>query len=248
MNTTTFFRYQYALLGNHALPVSIAAVLAWLMLADGDVNPEEVRYLDAFQSAQGIGEKLWLEIVSIGQMASVPELNQAFVTIQQRLAPDARMLLLDLILGMVLADGRIHASEKLIMELIVDAIGIGADGFKQRYQEVVGRPYSSPGDVSSAAWWHAFEHQREKRANGDSAHDRNTQNSYRSNRNGERIRALSILGLEEGADASAIQAAFRRLAMVHHPDRFQNLGPEAQNTAHETFVRIKNAYEFLRTG
>ena len=55
-----------------------------------------------------------------------------------------------------------------------------------------------------------------------------------------------MLGLEEDASQNDVVAAFRRLAKVHHPDRFQTLGPEAQRAAHETFIRIKNAYDMLR--
>jgi curved DNA-binding protein CbpA len=39
--------------------------------------------------------------------------------------------------------------------------------------------------------------------------------------------------------------AFRRLAKVHHPDRFASAGPEAVKTAELQFKRIRAAYERL---
>ena len=44
-----------------------------------------------------------------------------------------------------------------------------------------------------------------------------------------------------------IKAAFRRLSHAHHPDRFQRLGPEAVEASTHRFLRIKQAYDALRS-
>ena len=41
------------------------------------------------------------------------------------------------------------------------------------------------------------------------------------------IEALATLGLTGEASAEDIREAYRHLAQIHHPDRFQKLGAEA---------------------
>lgn len=51
------------------------------------------------------------------------------------------------------------------------------------------------------------------------------------------IKHYSLLGLENGADKESIKNAFRRLAMVFHPDRDQASG--------QRFLEICQAYDHL---
>eukprot|EP00434_Breviolum_minutum_P026795 symbB.v1.2.023684.t1/scaffold2172.1/size87052/3 len=50
-----------------------------------------------------------------------------------------------------------------------------------------------------------------------------------------------LLGLEEGANATEIRKAYRRLALIYHPDK----NPEDPDAAAETFRRLAEAYEVL---
>ena len=58
-------------------------------------------------------------------------------------------------------------------------------------------------------------------------------------------RALAVLGLEPGASRSEIRTAYRRLAQVHHPDRFFNAGEAVMASASQRFQRIRRAYDYL---
>ena len=95
-----------------------------------------------------------------------------------------------------------------------------------------------PSDPSSADWWQAQEDA--KRAGG-----KRTESTTGTAGDGRRTKALATLGLEEGATFEEIKAAYRRLASVHHPDRFAALGKEATATATATFQRIQSAYDYL---
>ncbi len=55
-----------------------------------------------------------------------------------------------------------------------------------------------------------------------------------------RASALAVLGLEPGADAAAIEQAYRRLIKQHHPDRQGGDGSRA--------AEINRAYRELRGG
>ena len=58
---------------------------------------------------------------------------------------------------------------------------------------------------------------------------------------------LAVLGLQPGASATAIKAAWRRLAREHHPD-VVGTDPAAARAATRRMVEINAAYEQLRDG
>ena len=57
---------------------------------------------------------------------------------------------------------------------------------------------------------------------------------------------LATLGFGERATAGDIDAAFRRLVKLHHPDRFAWATREAMAAAHEAFWLLRGAYERLK--
>lgn len=58
-------------------------------------------------------------------------------------------------------------------------------------------------------------------------------------------RALSLLGLSPGANRIEIRHAYRRMAQLHHPDRFYSESEHQVALASARFQRIKNAYDYL---
>ena len=57
--------------------------------------------------------------------------------------------------------------------------------------------------------------------------------------------AFKVLGLEKGASIDEVKSAYRKLAMVHHPDKFSTESEGQQKIAHERFVHINEAYELV---
>lgn len=62
----------------------------------------------------------------------------------------------------------------------------------------------------------------------------------------QRLKDLAALGLDEDADAAAIDAAYRRLAKVHHPDRFASMQGGDREAAQQAFLRLGAAYDRLK--
>lgn len=62
---------------------------------------------------------------------------------------------------------------------------------------------------------------------------------------GARSRAYATLGLLPGADRSAVQQAFRRLALRLHPDRFPNADPSERARLLSRFAELSAAYHAL---
>lgn len=59
------------------------------------------------------------------------------------------------------------------------------------------------------------------------------------------LRALAVLGLSRGASRSEIRRAYRRMAQMHHPDRFVAESESRAAQASMRFQRIKKAHDYL---
>jgi curved DNA-binding protein CbpA len=55
-----------------------------------------------------------------------------------------------------------------------------------------------------------------------------------------------VLGLAPGASDAAVARAFRRLALVHHPDKNVGQSPQARSAFTKKFHEISRAYELLK--
>ena len=58
--------------------------------------------------------------------------------------------------------------------------------------------------------------------------------------------AYKILGLNKSATPKEIKDAYRKLAKLHHPDKFYNESQEIQKIAEEKFITIQKAYDALK--
>ena len=61
------------------------------------------------------------------------------------------------------------------------------------------------------------------------------------------LRCLGVLGLAPGATSDEEAAAYRRLAKLHHPDRWAEAAPEVRQLHSEEMLRVNAAYQALRS-
>jgi hypothetical protein len=61
----------------------------------------------------------------------------------------------------------------------------------------------------------------------------------------QRLSPYQVLGINEGASAEQIKAAYRKQMADYHPDRVAHLGKELQDVARKKAVEINHAYENL---
>lgn len=59
-------------------------------------------------------------------------------------------------------------------------------------------------------------------------------------------KAYTILELDSDASVKEIKKAYRKLAMLHHPDRLIGMGEEAIESAKRKFQKIQDAYELIK--
>ena len=55
-----------------------------------------------------------------------------------------------------------------------------------------------------------------------------------------------VLGINESSTNDEIKKAYRKMAVMHHPDKFNQLGEEQQRAAKKKFQKIQEAYEHIK--
>lgn len=58
--------------------------------------------------------------------------------------------------------------------------------------------------------------------------------------------AYKVLGIENRASDEELKKAYRKMAVKHHPDKYNQLGEEQQKAAKEKFQKIQQAYEQIK--
>jgi len=228
--------------------VAASTILIWLMYADDQVKQEERDVLNDFLSSFNLSSYR-SKIEKIIQQNDLKSLELAAEILRRETTEEGKRRLIELYLGMALADGLIAYTEIFVIEFIADLFSISPSELRNIYRNATGREMPNIGDPSSESWWARQSKQKSKSRAGNNKGGDSNQNSQRSRSGNQtrtkRMKALAILGLEEGATEKEIKKAFRRLTKVHHPDRFATLGEEAKENAHHTYIRIKEAYEYL---
>lgn len=225
--------------------VAIVLLLAWIATCDGEVSTEELSGLRSIASAGKSSQDLHL-VVALARDADVQDLQLACEMVRDS-DPAQRPLLLQMAIGMALEDGYLTSSEGHIVRFLADLLQLSPRDLDNIFREMTGENFPPAADPSSIDWWRSREHGRSRPADdpkNDSARPGSSSSNSESSGLG-RLRDLAMLGLDEGATEQEIREAYRRLAKVHHPDRFSSLGPEAVQAANISFSRIQSAYERL---
>lgn len=217
--------------------LALVGVLSWIAHADGEISEaEEAALFDIAKSCPEISKRS--ELMAIVRTVDTADIEAACIMLRGLPQPEQRVLLLQLAIGVAVADRYLTLAENHILRFLSDLLGLEPSAFESLFEQVTGRSFPDVGDPSSVEWWELRERVHRAPERGEEAPNRD----YRRT---ERVRALALLGLEEGAGEEEIRGAYRRLARVHHPDRFQPLGDEAVKMASVTFRRIREAYEVL---
>ena len=58
--------------------------------------------------------------------------------------------------------------------------------------------------------------------------------------------AYQILGISESSSNRVVKKAYRKLAMIHHPDKVAHLGEDVRQKAVVNFQKIADAYEIIK--
>lgn len=134
--------------------------------------------------------------------------------------------LLYFLAGVAFVDGRINHKEEVLLQKITLLLKLKKkhlDAVIEAHKEHFRRKFREE------------EHQKKKAK--EARRKKSTDYKKRS--------MAKILEVDENASFDEIKKAYRHLVKLHHPDRFQNNGPEQIKLARERFIEIQHAYEFF---
>lgn len=244
MTVQQFSEFELLLIrSGNEVGTAVLLLLAWIAASDGRIDEEEAESLQSILEASSHGHAIE-PVLKISTSADLQAIQLAAEVVRIHFTGEKASLFMQMAIGMAIADGYLTASENYILRFLADLVGLTEVELNEAFVEVTSKPIPELPDPSTAEWWTAKE-QRRQDQNGSHSESNRSQASPSSKANSERVRALAILGLEEDASPEEIKKTYRRLAQVHHPDRFVSLGNEAVAAASLTFKRIKDAYDYL---
>lgn len=139
-----------------------------------------------------------------------------------------------------LADGELTPPEQQALRLVADACAGGVDGERVLASELsaLGRRLHPPSDLSDPDRWI----QKEAR---ESPRKPPTGWSVASTLALREVRDLALLGLGPGADGDTVRSAFRRVALILHPDRLGDASDDARAEAARALQCAREAHDRL---
>lgn len=240
MKNQEFTEFERIIIGSkNEVGTAVLLVLSWIAASDGSIDTKEARQLSEISAASKHGHDI-KPLVRLAKVRDSRSLQLACEIIARNFKGGKAPLFLEMAIGIAIADGYLLPAENYILRFLADLLGVNSRQLNSLFLEITAQGIPAPSDVGSAHYWRSRENSQ-SHSHQESGGRGKKQNSPR----GEEARAYAVLGLDYGSTKDEIRKAYRRLAQVHHPDRFSSLGDEAVAAATVTFQRINEAYEYL---
>lgn len=231
---------------HHRQSVCVLAILAWIAACDGKVDESEGELLRKVAEAGEDAAEL-AAVLEAARSLDADDLEMACGFLRTQTSRGDKRLLAQLAIAMAIQDGRLTVSENWVLQFLADLLAISPRGLGRLFQQIARRPFPIAGDPSDPAWWERRETGLEAQAPTDGIASDSIE-PLAPPPAMSRQEAMAVLGLEVDASATAVHAAYRRLAKKRHPDRFAPLGPAAVASATFMFERLQQAQQLLLTG
>ena len=226
----------------------LSAMTVWEPLSP---NQAQARF-HATVGAIGLGPILEGDPIQVPPAGGADLLESSLRVLKTAPAPIREwtlMAALDLALG----SGTLPLAQNMALRMAAETLGLPVDCLPRLFHSKTGAELPDLWDPSDPLAWKLRNTRR--RATSGEATDWDDAGPYPappgSKKPGTddpriaRIKALALLGLEEGVSQEEIKKAYHRISQVHHPDHYAELGPEAMTEATQSFQRIRAAYDFL---
>nr|WP_297459382.1 DnaJ domain-containing protein [uncultured Halomonas sp.] len=273
MANTRFSPFELLLLkSRNQTDTAALLLLAWVAASQGEVSAAARQRLNELAAGFRHGHDLQ-PLLDAAYPQDLAAIQLAAEVLQKDCHGEKALPFLRHAIALAMIDDKLTAATNHVLRFLADLLGTSPQRFSQLFSEVAGKEFADPDDPSRADYWHARERARQQQSQHhqyerqhDEEHSR--QHSYRSSSDGQSwqrseresgsyraddrpppsdrtLRALTVLGLEADASRGDIKKAYRRMAQVHHPDRFFARGETVTAAASQRFQTIKNAYEYL---
>ncbi|MDR2408975.1 MAG: TerB family tellurite resistance protein [Bacteroidales bacterium] len=204
---------------NNVVLEGITKLSLLLMKADASVMRSEL-YLFRDFMVQNFGTEIAAAAIDMLQkFKDVPlTVDEAAKDINNHLNYAEKMQVLQFLFQLAEADGQINTNELSVLSQIAQRLAIQQGDFQFLYTLHQAKRYNY--------------------------NQQNYQTSTRSTTPQESDYA--ILGVKSSDSNETVKAAYRRLAVTHHPDKVQHLGEVARAKAEKRFSEINQAYARIK--
>lgn len=208
---------------------SLLILTAAVVKADGTFSKSEMNYIKSYL-VRSLGpdeasEALFRLKEILGENYNV---QSVCYQLSNAASYSERLLVLQFLFGLALADGYLHPAEMAEIEKIGAWMGVSRNDF-----ESIRAMYT--GGYSNA---------------GGSSHTGSGSNSNSGGGSGYRSHTLAddykILEVSPDASDEEVKKAYRTLAKKYHPDRVAHLGDDMRRQAEEKFARLSDAYDRIK--
>jgi len=219
--------------------------LLWIAHADGQIDQNELLLIKKMSRESGLEEETEY-LISLVKKQKEEDFILLCSFIKNNLPFNSREYFLELLIEISIINCRINISQNYLLRFFCDLLGFPPLRLQSLFRSVAGMELPNLGDPSSIEWWEQYSQTKRTKKEDKKRKKSNSAGGDRTSSNTiSQEEAFVILGLTPSATKEDVIKAYRRLAQSHHPDRFVNLGPKAQETAKIMFQRIREAYEVL---
>ena len=241
MVNQNFSEFELIIIRSHnELGTAILLVLAWIAACDGTIDEKEAKKLSEISAAGKHAHEID-PLIRLAKNHDIKAIQLACEIVASHFRGEKALLFLEMAIGMSIADGYLLPTENYILRFLADLLEVDSVRLNSLFKHITGRGIPDPSDVSSSEYWRSKE---ESNAKSDQK-SRQEEKEKSSTHSSKSTQAYAVLGLEPGASKEEVRKTFRRLAQIHHPDRFATLGAESVAAATSTFQRINEAYDYL---
>ena len=208
---------------------TVFRVMGMLAKADGRISEEEIANTEQMMTRFGLTPESRKTAILFFKQGAAPDFDleaQIALYLRQGNRGQNAALLLELLIGIALADGELHAEEQVILSKVAHYLGVPAGQFQQLL------------DMLKAQAGFAG-------ANGQSSGFDSNGGYTDSSRLSEAYKAI---GVSEGCSDADLKKAYRKLMSQHHPDKLMAKGvPEDMiKMATAKSQEIQNAYDLIK--
>ena len=214
-------RKKYAFLDSESdFSNMLIQLIAAVIKADNKTEDSEIRFIEKSLEDYFPQERIQVLIKHVKYSLTKDEIPVVGISDYFRRSFDiqAKVQLMHLLIGIGAADGLLTKKEYALLKKIAMHMRLPHATFTQI--------------LSMFRFRHEGEKIRQKKKTYSSA---------------SRLKvAYEVLGITESATTDQIKKAYRKLAVIHHPDKVIHLGEEMQTAAKEKFQIISEAYELIK--
>ena len=202
------------------IDVRILSLASAVIKADGEISPEEIRFVRQHFIAQFGQQRAEQAFAAFKDFENKDSVRNICLELLLSLSYDSRWKIVFLLFQIAAVDGTLHPEEIRTIARIAGWLGISEQHFYFIHSAFVNGTY------------------RERASDGSSYGGPKGASAGRS--------PYRVLGVEENATEEQIKQSYRTLVKKYHPDRMVKYPPEEQQAAKEKFVEIQDAYERIK--